>query len=116
MSTTVDRTSVVWQIARAITSSDKFAGCVEAGVEETANERADNLVRCKYVVAGDPYGWSNDNAIVTVLCEQRGYEDDCQKPFDYYCCPELPSSFQLADGRNVYFEWCNAAIVQVWEV
>lgn len=109
----------VEEIALAFAKADKLAGlsCTPFDKAETEEQRAANMIRCGYIVAGDPGGWADGGeAIASIFCEQRGGDDDCIPPADYYA----EFGRQWAEiGEHLpgfYWEWVNAAVGLVWPV
>jgi hypothetical protein len=100
----------IYDIAAAFARASKTAG-QSCQVEEPqpVEVRAANLIRCEYIRAGDPHEWSSSGEpIATIYCEQRGGDDDCAPPADYY------ASWPTLDLPDYCWGWVNAAVAQVW--
>ncbi len=77
-------------------------------------ERAANLIRLGYLVPGDPAGWANSGTpVATLFCERKGGERDCFVPQYYYGgSAEVDRASEILG--DLYFEWVNSAVAQVW--
>ena len=85
-----------------------------------AETRAANLLRevdiygtkyC-YLRSGDPAGWGK-GAVATLFVEPHGGKDDCEVPNYYEDGTEILMRASEILG-DLFFEWVNAAVAQVW--
>lgn len=101
-----------YDVALAFARADGLAGqSYGDGPRETSEVRAQNLVRQRYIRAGDPHCWDDGEGdqrpLATVYAECKGGDGDCHPPADYYSrWPELEGP--------VWWEWINAAVAHVW--
>ena len=101
---------VALEVALAFAKAWSIAGRKVADRAEPVADRAANLVRCGYVVAGDPCEWGEGQrveALATVFGERRGGPGDCEPPVDYW------DGWPVLDG-HLWWEWVNAAVGLVY--
>ena len=82
---------------------------------ETVESRADNLVRCGYIRLGDPGEWCSPDSkpVATIYAEQKGGEDDCIPPIEYYGRRWVELGHFLP---GYYWEWNNPAVAHLWRI
>jgi len=113
--------SIIKKVAKAITLNCGSAGQAFGTLEpQSAEVRAENLLRDSkygpYIVEGDPYGWTNGNAIATILLEQKGHSNDCHPPLDYWGSGLTVSHRASIALQDYYIEFVNAAVAAVYPV
>lgn len=98
------------RVALALAKANSYAGYTKEG--ETVEQRADNLIRCGYVVEGDPGEWS-EGALATIYMEPNGGPGDCGIPLDYWG-RGMEHSFKASGYLgDCYIEFVNAAVAAV---
>ena len=110
---------IAFKVALAIAES-----CGVAGQSYSEDDMQDARTRAKnltskvgsygpYIVAGDPYGWS-ESAVATILMEPKGVSGDCVIPLDYYG-DGMDVSFKASDKlKDYHIEFVNAAVAVVY--
>ena len=105
-------------VASAIAKANVMAGWPQDGCVDRVygvEERAENLLRMGYVVDGDPSGWGDGKALVTIHCEGKGTPDDCELPMDYY--NDTEDYLWMAEKHlpeDVIIEWINPGVACVF--
>lgn len=107
------------QIAMAICKHSSNAGrSWDDGANNSVEARARRLVRCGYIVKGDPSGWGHSGkAVATIYCEQKGGPVDCEVPISTYDDDWLDVSADASRELDGHFIECvNSAVHLVWKV
>ena len=116
-----EKKKIAKQAALAFATVNSLAGQLFAVNEtQSVEERAANLLNpdvgfgpYAYIVAGDPLGWGNGLAMTTILCEQKGGNNDCYPPMDYWDSYTIALAAAHKMG-SYYIEWVNAAVAVVF--
>jgi len=103
------------RVAEAIVKHSWRAGQACSETEpQAAEERAENLLREGYIVAGNPNEWGSGGAVATVLMEASGGDGDCEVPLDYYGDADDVSCLASDELGDHHISFVNAGVAVVY--
>lgn len=105
--------NIAERVALALAKANPSAGAGYTEEGETVEQRAENLIRCGYVVEGDPGEWCDGDSLATIYMEPNGGAGDCMVPLDYWD-RGMEHSFKASNYLgDCYIEFVNAATAAV---